>query len=391
MKKYIFLVTLLVCGVFSINAVASAPDTTVPEPFRGYDANSKLAIDYRDLDSLLDTVVLYTGRSNRKKASSTRGTTGTRMKVSVNRATINEGNRFYFEVFDDSPENQQTISKIRSRLEGIPAAIPLEKFSRDEQLAYWINLYNITLIEEIVKIYPEPKLEDLLVGKDSVLSKKTLNVAGLPLSLDDIQFTILKQNYDNTPLVIYGLYQGIIGGPSIRKSAYTGKYVYADLIENAIEFINSNRGTEGKNKRVFRVSSLYERNQAFFPDFDADLTEHLLTYLEGDERAEIQAATQIKTDIEDWTVTDLYGSTRDLGASLANNNAALAGAVSGGSSSRLTSNSVVATRYSPAVLQRLNEINAKKAAERTGTVTIEEMGEVQDEASTTDQDDNGIN
>ena len=391
MKKYNYLVALLVCGVFSINAVANATATTVPESFRGHDANSKLTIDYRDLDSLLDTVVLYTGRSNRKKASSTRGTTGTRMKVSVNRATINEGNRFYFEVFDDSPENQQTISKIRSRLESIPTAVPLEKFSRDEQLAYWINLYNITMIEEIIKVYPEPKLEDLLVGKDSVLSKKTLTVAGVPLSLDDIQFTILKENYDNSPLVIYGLYQGIIGGPNIRKSAYTGKYVYADLIENAIEFINSNRGTESKSKRVFRVSSLYERNQAFFPDFDADLTEHLLTYLEGDERAEIQAATQIKTDIEDWTVTDLYGSTRDLGASLANNNAALAGAVSGGSSSRLTSNSVVATRYSPAVLQRLNEINAKKAAERTGTVTIEEMGEVQGEASTTDQDDHGIN
>ena len=391
MKKYIFLVTLLVCGFFSINAVASAPATTVPEPFRGYDANSKLTIDYRDLDSLLDTVVLYTGRSNRKKASSNRGSTGTRMKVSVNRATINEGNRFYFEVFDDSPENQQTISKIRSRLESIPAAFPLEKFSRDEQLAYWINLYNITMIEEIVKVYPEPDLEDLLVGKDSVLSKKTLTVAGVSLSLDDIQFTILKQNYDNTPLVIYGLYQGIIGGPNIRKSAYTGNYVYADLIDNALEFINSNRGTESKNKRVFRVSSLYERNQVFFPDFDADLTEHLLIYLEGDERDELQAATKIKTDIDDWTVTDLYGSTRDLGASLASNNAALDGAVSGGNSSRLTTMAVPATRYSPEVLQHLNEIAAKKAAERAGKVTIEEMGETPVEASATDQDDKGDN
>jgi len=118
----------------------------------------------------------------------------------------------------------------------------------------------------------------------------------------------------------------------VRKSAYTGKYVYADLIDNALEFINSNRGTEGKKKRVFRVSSLYERNQVFFPDFDADLTEHLLVYLEGEKREELQAATKIKTDINDWTITDLYGSTRDLGASLASNSAALDGAVSGGNS-----------------------------------------------------------
>jgi len=392
MKKFINVVSLLVFSLFAIGAVASTQDTPVPEPFRGFDANSKLTIDYRDLDSLLDTVVLYTGRSNRKKAGRTQATTGTRMKIKVNRATVNEGNRFYFEVFGENPQNQQTISKIRSRLESIPSAVPLATFSRDEQLAYWINLYNITMIEEIVKIYPKPELEDLLVGEDSILSKQILTVAGVPLSLNDIQFTILKHNYDSDPLVIYGLYQGIIGGPSIRKSAYTGKYVYADLIDNAMEFINSNRGTYSRNSRDFRVSSLYERNAAYFPDFNADLTEHLLTYLEGDEKEELQTAKGIKADIDDWTVTDLYGSTRDLGASMANNSAALDGAVSGGANpSRLAGRSPVATRYSPEVVQRLHEINAKKAAERSGTVTIEEMGEAPTETDNPDQHSNGSN
>lgn len=357
----------------------------MPEPFRGFDANSKLTIDYRDLDSLLDTVVLYTGRSDRKKASSTQAATGTRMKVKVNRSTVNEGNRFYFEVFENSPENQQTVRKIRNRLESIPGAVALEKFSRDEQLAYWLNLYNITLLDEIISVYPVPELEDLLVGEDSMLSRKTLTVAGVPLSLDDIQFKILKQNYDNSPLVIYGLYQGIIGGPNIRKSAYTGKYVYADLIDNAIEFINSNRGTESQNRSTFRVSSLYARNSAFFPDFEADLTAHLLTFLEGDELGKLQSAKKIKADINDWTVTDLYGSSRDLAGSLASNAAALDGAVSGGNSSRLTAKSVVATRYSPEVIQHLNELNQKRAEERTGTVTIEEMGQAGEESEAADQ------
>ena len=277
------------------------------------------------------------------------------------------------------------MRKIRTRLENIPSAVPLEKFSRDEQLAYWINLYNITILEQIAMVYPEPDLEDLLVGKDAILSKKILTVAGVPLSLDDIQFTILRQNYDNTPLVIYGLYQGIIGGPNIRKSAYTGKYVYADLIENAMEFINSNRGTESKNSRVLRVSSLYARNAAFFPDFEKDLTAHLLTYLEGEQVAQLQSARDIKTDINDWTVTDHYGSSRDLGASLATNSAALDGAASGPNSSRLTTKAAVTSRYNPEVLKHLNELNQKRTAERTGTVTIEEMGELPDEKNASDQ------
>ena len=247
------------------------------------------------------------------------------------------------------------------------------------------------MLDEIAMIYPTPELEELLVGENSILSKKSLKVAGVPLSLNDIQFTILKQNYDNNPLVIYGLYQGIIGGPNIRKTAYTGKYVYADLIDNAMEFINSNRGTESKSSRIFRVSSLYGRNAVFFPDFDADLTEHLLTYLEGEELTELQAASKIRADINDWTVTDLYGSSRDLGGSLASNSAALEGSVSSNSSSTLTSKAVSISRYSPAVMQHLNELNQKKAEERTGTVTIEELGQAPDEKASTPQGDKGSN
>jgi hypothetical protein len=379
MNKFIFSLIFIVIAAFTIQATASVGNSTVPEPFQRYDNDSQLRISYVDLNSLFDAVVLDTGRSDRKKASPSKSQTGTRMKISVNRATVNEGNRFYFEVFADNKQNQQTLRKIRNRLEGIPSANPLEKFSRDEQLAYWLNLYNVTILDEIVKVYPKRELEDLLVGRDSILSRKTLMVAGVPLSLNDIQFTILKQNYQSNPLIIYGLYQGIIGCPNIRKSAYSGKYVYADLIDNAVEFINSNRGTESKNSKTFRVSSLYQRNESFFNNFQADVTEHLLTYLEGEERAQLKTSKNIKADINDWTVTDLYGSSRELGGSFNSNGAALAGAASGNNSSRFAAGA--ASRYSPAVMEHLKELNQKREKEKTGTVTIEELGQATDSTS----------
>ena len=162
-----------------------------------------------------------------------------------------------------------------------------------------------------------------MVGKKSVLSKKLLTVAGVSLSLDDIQYTILKQNYDNDPLIMYGLYHGYIGGPNIRRSAYTGNDVYRALNHNANEFINSNRGTYIRDEKIFRVSSLYDRNSEYFPDFSSDLSQHLLSHLEGEERAALQSASKLKTDINDWTVTDLGGTRQELGGSFAHNNAAL--------------------------------------------------------------------
>jgi hypothetical protein len=389
MKKHIVLFTFLFYGIFSISGAANTADPAVPDPFQRFDAESRLTIDYTDLDSLLGTVVLDTGRSTRERAPSTRPRTGTRMKVTVNRATVNEGNRFLYEVFQNNEKNQQVIQQIRDRLEKLPGATPLENFSRDEQLAYWINLYNITILDEIIGVYPEQNLKELLVGEDSILSRKTLEVAGVPLSLNDIQFTILKHNYENKPLVIYGLYQGIIGGPNIRKSAYSGKYVYGDLLDNAKEFINSNRGTESKNKRVFRVSSLYERNEVFFDDSGSDLTEHLLRYLDGDEYDELQVATEIKPDIDDWTITDLYGSYRDLGGHFANSNAALVGSAANAPTTRLLGRTVPGSRHSPAVAAHLDELNKKREEtdQEITVVTVEELGPVPYATDAADNDD----
>lgn len=409
MKKRILLVSILICGLAAFNALANSLDSIVPDPFQRFDADSKLTIDYRDLDSLLDTVVLNTGRSDRKKADPVRAQTGTRMKNKVNRATVNEGNRFYYEVFENNPQNQQTLHKIRTRLENIPSVVALEKFNRDEQLAYWLNLYNVTVLNEIIKEYPQRSLKKLAVGKKSIFSKKILTVAGIPLSLDDIEYTILKNNYDSNPLIIYGLYQGYIGGPNIRKRAYTGGDVWRALKNNAHEFINSNRGTYPKDEKTFRVSSLYERNKAFFPDFDDDLTEHLMAYIEGEERSELQASRYLRADIDDWTVTDLGGTYRDFGGSFADSNAALLDSVkstvpadgggviatsAGAGSTALAASGKPMQRFDPELMTHLNVINEKREYRnlQNATVTVEELGVASEQqnsdAKPEDKDDN---
>jgi len=247
--KYFSSAILILTGFLMVFDIANAANSTVPEPFQRFDADSKYAINYDDLTAMLKTVVVDVGRSSREKAAPSHAATGTRMKASVKRSTQNEANRFYYETFEGNDEAQQLLKGIQKSLEQVPTEVSLEYFSRDEQLAYWLNLYNVTVLNEIVQVYPKRNLKKILVGKKSIFSKKLLTVAGIPLSLNDIQYTILKQNYDNNPLIMYGLYQGNIGGPNIRKNAYTGKDVHRALTNNAIEFINSNRGTQSKDEK----------------------------------------------------------------------------------------------------------------------------------------------
>ena len=396
MKKHIGKTALLFWTMLAWHGLASAAESTVPEPFQGFDADSKYAINYDDLTAVLKTVVVDMGISTRRVAQEGPDVTGTRMKNKVKK-TANEGNRFYFETFEDDEEAQQFLKGIQASLEQLPSEAPLKYFSREEQLAYWLNLYNVTVLNEVIAVYPTKNLKKYTVGKKSIFDKKLLTVAGVPLSLNDIQFTILKQNYDNNPLVIYGLYQGIIGGPNIRKRAYTGADVMSALENNAYEFINSNRGTWGRDKGVFRVSSFYDRNRAYFPNFEADLTAHLEKHLTGTELTKLQAGLKMKANIHDWSVTDLMGTHQRIGGSFATSRAALLdsvrstmplgfgdpkssatlGASSGYGSATTASKGVHLQRIDPGLLALLKEIDDKRNAEnqRNAAVTVEDLEE----------------
>lgn len=387
LKKFIVVSTILAGSWASIGVAA----TEVPEPFRGHNPDSQFSIQYGDVDTILKYMVVDVGRSTRQVAEPTRAQTGTRMRAKVSRTTSSEGNRFYFEEFKDNEQYREALHNVRLSLEAMPGRMPLEHFNRTEQLAYWLNLYNITLLDELVQIYPEKDLEKELVGRRSFLDDKILNVAGVPLSLNDIQFTILANNYPGDARVMYGLWQGVVGGPNIRKRAYTAENVYRYLEANAEEFINSNRGTYTRDGD-FEVSTMYERNRHYFPDFDADLKRHLMSYIEGPERGDLRLTERLNPAVEDWTVADVYGTYSEIGGSFSTNQAAMLDATistqpDGQGGTVVTNFSVAGSAYiakteplsglSPEQLELLTAIKSKEEAAnlvREGRVTVEELG-----------------
>ncbi len=303
---------------------ATWAQTALPESFFGDTPDSTLTINYDDLDAILNASVLPAGLPSRKKAAVGTALVGTRMKNNSNPLTAAGGNRFAYEEFKNNDQMKQIVSRIRSSLENLPGEVPLSDFNRREQLAFWLNLYNVTVIDEIIKIYPKKKnLEDFISDEDDgLLQKKLLKVAGVQLSLNDIQFEILLKNYPNQPEVIYGLHQGYIGSPNISKRAYTAENVLRALANNANDFVNSNRGTYMAGKRGYRVSSFYQRSAAFFPEFEDDLKQHLLEHIRDSEQVDLDEAPKLTANIDDWTITDIYGTTRNFGGAAAVNSAA---------------------------------------------------------------------
>ncbi|MFN6262035.1 MAG: DUF547 domain-containing protein [Chromatiaceae bacterium] len=284
---------------------------TLPASFFGGVEQGK-KIDYKVLDFVLRTSVLSEGIPQRSTVLERE------QRYDIYRSyplgdhfTALSANRFHYEEYQSNPEMRDVVTQLRQQLSAVPEQTPLNQLSKNEQLAYWLNLYNVTVLDEVIKVYPRKVLATFLLGtseQPGLLSQKILTVAGVRLSLDDIQFAILPKQFPQQPEVIYGLYQGIIGSPNLPAIAYTGSNVQQQLVKNAAEFINSNRGTLPKGTLGFRVSSFYQRSAAYFPDFQTDLRKHLATYLRLDEQPYLQGSKTILTNLSNYSVTDVYGT-----------------------------------------------------------------------------------
>ncbi|MCL1046171.1 DUF547 domain-containing protein [Shewanella electrodiphila] len=386
MKK---ITTQLMCLNVALLTCTGVIASEISDKFSKYDANSNVEILYDDYDAVLKASVLAVGQSTRAKAKESNASIGTRMKVRINKLTALEGNRFFYEQFQDD-DNQVLLENIQKSLETVPSEVSLSKLNRDEQLAYWLNLYNLTVLIELIDMYPIKKIDDEFEDDETIFSKKTLTIEGVELSLNDIENEILFKNYDANPIIIYGMYQGNVGGPSIRKNAFTSRNVYQNLRSNASEFINSNRGTYSQGKSTFRVSSLYERKEKYFPEFQSDLTAHLSKYIHGTMSNYLREGPTLKPNINDWKITDLFKSQKSRGMSSAANSAALmdsVGITSGGKGEGVPNAStptlglaaevysdrgVTYGRFSPEQIEMLMKVDEIRL-ENAGEVTITDI------------------
>ncbi|MBB1457282.1 DUF547 domain-containing protein, partial [Pseudoalteromonas sp. SG43-5] len=128
---------------------------------------SKLTINFEPVNILLESNVLDMGPSRRINAKLDKPPIGTKLRNVFPSATHNESNRFTYELIK-SPKQKSLVNDVKKYLESLPKKNNLNLYSKQEQLAYWLNLYNITLINEIVKRYPIVSLEKILTGPDSL-------------------------------------------------------------------------------------------------------------------------------------------------------------------------------------------------------------------------------
>lgn len=271
----------------------------------------KTELDYQIWDTALQSVVLRLGDSIRRRARRPSPELGTRLVGGHKSAYRLEGSRVTFSYMDE--EFKRNLSAYRADLVRISNQIDLTSLAKKEQLAFWYNLHNVLVIENIALNYPTKKPARLLLGanKQPFHDAKLVTIKGVPLSLRDIREKIVYKNWES-PKVIYGFFYGNIGGPALQNYAITGENVDTVLSMHAREFINSLRGFHAERNSL-NVSVLYEEARPyFFNNWPVDLKEHLAKYATPDVTEQLQQDKPIVIDSFDDIVADLMGGSMSI-------------------------------------------------------------------------------
>lgn len=324
-----------------------------------FDANSKYRLDYSDLNAVLKGSVLDMGPSTHKRAKKPRKSTSSRVTIGNPLPSRLEGNRVMFDKFEDA--QVEFLANMRDDLLAIPAQVAIARLSRDEQLAYWFNLHNSIVLAKIAAEYPITRLGPLFDENDpdAFYRQQIFNMDGTLISLENIQDHVIN-NWDN-PLVIYGFYMGAIGTPNIQSKAFTAATVYEQLGKNAVDFVNSVRGTQVWKKKELRVSTYYQRMAAKFPNFKQDVLAHVRQHSKKGFLDRLGGIEKVTPRIEDWYIADLYnGRLGSVGGSGASNTQDAIGIQ-------------IISGLPPHVVELLRYRDEKLAKEkREGTVDVEE-------------------
>ncbi len=267
-------------------------------------------LDWTAWDRALNWFVLNMGPSLRELPPPVEPGIGTRFTFGHNSRYRLEGNKIAFDMLEE--KQRASLTEYRLDLQRIGSEIDLASLSRNEQLAFWINLHNVAVIEQLALDYPvmSPSKVEPEGFDDPLDTAKFITVAGVAMSPKDIRTKIVFPNWKD-PRVIYGFFRGDIGGPSIAKNPFTGENVASLLADNAAEFVNALRGVD-RSGNTMTVSQIYEEARPFFfGDFDRDLRAHLTQYAEQDVAAILASTSRVEASIYETDIADLSKGERE--------------------------------------------------------------------------------
>jgi hypothetical protein len=185
--------------------------------------------------------------------------------------------------------------------------VQVSSLPRNEQFAFWMNLYNALIVELVLDHYPIDSVRDIGMvsgsSSEGPWAMQRVTIEGKGLSPDDIEHRIVRPGWKDCR-IHYGFNCATLGGPNLTAEPFLGRAVDDQLDAAAVAFINHPRGVRIE-PRGLATSSLYHWYRADFGGSDRGVIRHLMTYAAPRLAMRLQTFEHIADHSYDWRLNDV--------------------------------------------------------------------------------------
>lgn len=202
-----------------------------------------------------------------------------------------------------------TLQQLRQNL----ARVNVGSLDRNQQLAYWINLYNINVVAIVAEKYPVKSIRDIStdpIARLNVFKKDSVPFGSGKISLNDIENDRIRKGFKDAR-IHFAINCAARSCPPIRgEGAYTGKDLNAQLDQQTRDFLNGPLGavvtTKADKSAVVAVTKIMDWFGDDFDSWGGGRATFVRRYVPADKQRMIDLAEKLAFEYDDydWALND---------------------------------------------------------------------------------------
>jgi hypothetical protein len=204
--------------------------------------------------------------------------------------------------------DKATLDQLRQKM----ATVDVQWLSRPDQLAYWINLYNISVVGIVVDNYPVESIRDLStdpIVRLNVFKKPSVAVKGGKISLDTIENEKIRPVFKDAH-IHFAINCAAESCPPIRTEPFVGERIQQQLADQTRKFLNGPNGVhleKSGSTLLVHTTKVMDWFEEDFEKWGGGQLDFIKRYLAPDEAKQIEAAgnqVKLKFDEYSWKLND---------------------------------------------------------------------------------------
>ena len=205
----------------------------------------------------------------------------------------------YDNLFKEHEDPGSDYSKLLQQLSGFD---PGNILKREDQIAFWINVYNIGAIKIILDHYPTDSIRSSKINwLTNPWNKKIINVNGEMYALGQIEHDILLGDYGELR-AHFAIVCASLSCPEIAPKVYRGHKLDQQLTRQAQKFFSyPKKGISiDRSKNIVYVSRIFKFDSKNFGKGKEDIIPFILPFIESENDREYLKNSKYELEFLDY-------------------------------------------------------------------------------------------